>query len=101
MREKGLIPIVDTATRQISEKPCRVYWLTANPSTIGTDGTLSMYDGFSTRDKKVFEMVTGYDRFNQFSPPIACTHGCYVTISGLASYTIGFETEQQAKAMER
>ena len=100
MREKGLVPVVDTATRQVYDKPCQVYWLTANPSVLGTGGTLILYNGFSTRDPKVFEMVTGYDRFNSFSPPIACTRGLYVTISGIASYTIGFESEKSAKTME-
>lgn len=100
MREKGIVPIVDTATRQIYDKPAQLYWLTANPSTLGTAGTLAIYNGFSTSDQKVFEMVTGYDRFNNFSPPIACTYGIYVTISGISSYTIGFEAEKSAKTME-
>lgn len=94
MAEKTVVSIVESASKLISKDPSYIYWMTANPATLGTAGTIRIYDGFDTGGRKVFEMITGYDRFNNFSPAIECHEGIYVEVdAGIDTYVIGYQSK--------
>ena len=97
MPEKTVVTIVESASKLVSRDPSYIYWLTANPATLGTSGTISIYDGFDANGRKVFEMKTGYDRFNTFIPPIDCEQGIYVAVdANIDTYVIGYLTKKWA-----
>lgn len=98
MAPKGVRPEVKTADALISRNPAYIHWITANPATIGTAGTLIIYDGFDTGGKKIFELISGYDRFCLFDPPIDCRQGIYVDIdAAVTSYSIAYESKARGQ----
>jgi len=98
MEEKLINTHVETNSKLLNKGPSWIYWMTANPATLGTAGTLGIYDGFDNGGKKVFEVKTGYDRFNTFLPPISCNQGIYVEVdAAIDSYVVGYSSKKRGE----
>lgn len=86
---------VGTANKAVTDEPTLAYWLTVEPTTLGTKGFISIRDGFSDSDEEKVRIVTGDGRPYNFSPPIRCAHGLFVDMeSSITSYTIGYIRER-------
>jgi len=87
--------VIDTAgaalTTLIQKDACEVWWITVSPETLGTKGSLKIYDGFDATGKPEWQIESGYARQNNFIPPIPCDYGITVyNDANIACYTIAF-----------
>ena len=97
MENKPVLTHYDTASRLITDKPARVYWIFVRAVTLGTVGTVIVYDGWDTTGTIKISLVVGYNRVNPFVPPFSCAKGLYISMDGaVTSYTVGWLPESVA-----
>ena len=106
MAQKIATRVVDTGAAAqsviINKDPTDVHWLDFGAETIGTRGTIKIYDGLDAGGKLVFQCEAGYAHFHTFNPPIPCEQACFLTSdTGIACWSLAYSARKWSKEQEK
>ena len=87
-----------TTSQVVSKVPCLLRGVVVTPNGDSNNGNVTLYDGESTSDPKIYIIRSGTGRTSQitFDSPLVCDRGLYVVLgSHVDECLIQYDTKEK------